>query len=239
MSIEDIKEKIRKLLALSEDNPSDAEGYEAYKKAQELMVQYKLEQQDIHENKKKECIRRKTVVKYGTRSSDHYINDLATVIAQNFCCINYVSTPHGTQSHYICFMGEKDDVDIAEEVLATAVSNIIRGYDKVYKDVCREHSMDYIPAKYFNPIKTGYTDGYVAGLSDALEAQKSQNQEWGLVLVVPQEAQDFLADLTKVDFSLGGSRIIDRSYYNEGYEDGRNFQLNKKIGDSNKKIENN
>lgn len=237
MNMESIKEKIRKLLALSDDNPSDAEGYEAFKKAQELMVQYKLEQKDISDNKEQECIRRKTVVKYGTRSSDHYINDLATVIAQNFCCINYISTPRGTQSHYICFMGLKDDVSIAEEILATAVSNVIRGYNRVYKDVCKFHGFDYLPAKYFNPIKTGYVDGYVSGLRDALEDQKAKNQEWGLVLVVPQEAQDFLSDLTKADFSLGGSNYMDDSYYEEGYNDGVNFQLNKKLEDQ-KKLDN-
>lgn len=234
MTMESVKDKVKKLLALSEDNPSDAEGYAAFQKAQELMARYKLEKSDVTDQEKQECIKRKTSIKYGTRSSDHYINDLAAVIAQNFCCIHYLSTPKGSQSHYICFMGMKEDVDVAEEILATAVTNIIRGYDRVYKDVCKTYHLDYLTAKQFNPIKTGYADGYVEGLNDALESQKTKNQEWGLVLVVPQEAKDFLSDLNKVNFGMGGNSRIDRSYYSEGYEDGNNFQRNKKIGETKK-----
>ena len=234
MTMESVKDKVKKLLALSEDNPSDAEGYAAFQKAQELMARYKLEKSDVTEKEKQECIKRRTSIKYGTRSSDHYINDLAAVIAQNFCCIHYLSTPKGSQSHYICFMGMKEDVDVAEEILATAVTNIIRGYDRVYKDVCKTYNLDYLTAKQFNPIKTGYADGYVEGLNDALESQKTKNQEWGLVLVVPQEAKDFLSDLNKVNFGMGGNSRIDRSYYSEGYEDGNNFQMNKKIGETKK-----
>ena len=55
--------------------------------------------------------------------------------------------------------------------------------------------------------------------------------------MVPQEAQDFLSDLTKADFSLGGSNYMDDSYYEEGYNDGVNFQLNKKLEDQ-KKLDN-
>ena len=64
-----------------------------------------------------------------------------------------------------------------------------------------------------------------------------RNSSGGLVLVAPQEAQDFLFDLNKADFSLGGSSYIDNSYYEEGYNDGVNFQLNKKLEDQ-KKLDN-
>lgn len=229
ITMEQVKDKIKKLLALSEDNPSDAEGYVAFQKAQELMARYKLEKSDVTDNEKQNCIKRKTTIRYGSRSSDHYINDLAAIIAQNFCCIHYLSTPRGSQSHYICFMGMKDDVDIAGEVLYAANTYIIKGYDRVYKSVCKEYNLDYLPAKYFNPIKTGYVDGYLDGLRAALDSQKKKNQEWGLVLVVPQEATDFLADLDKVDFGMGGNNKIDRSYYREGYEDGSNFQRHKRL----------
>jgi len=236
MSIENIKDKIRKLLALSADNPSEAESYSALQKAQELMARYKIEAGEVspEDAKKQECVQRKTTLKYTTRSSDHYLNDLAAVIARNFCCINYISTPHGTQSHYICFMGLKDDVDIAEEVLHAANTYIIKGYNRVYREACQEYDLDYLPAKYFNPLKTGYIDGYLDGLKDALEAQKEKNQEWGLVLVVPQEAQDFKINLNKVDFGLGAGNFTDRSYYDKGYEDGNSFQTHKRLGETKK-----
>lgn len=231
MDTEAVKDKIKKLLALSQDNPSDAESYAAMSKAQELMAKFKLEKSDITDDEKEECISTKTTISFGTRSSDHYLNDLAAIIANNFCCVNYVSTKRGSRTHYICFMGMKDDVAIAEEVFYAANTHIIRGYNRVYKEVCKEYELGYLPAKYFNPIKTGYVDGYLDGLKEALDRQKEQNQEWGLVLVVPQEAKDFIGGLNIQDFS-GSVQLTDRTYYDMGYEDGNNFQTHKKLGET-------
>ncbi len=230
MEINEVKNRIKKLLALHEDHGNDNESYVALMKAQELMAKYKLDKSDITEEEKKQCIRRKTTIHYGTRSSDHYMNELANIIADNFCCVNYVSTPRGTKTHYVCFMGMEDDVMIAEEAFHTANSAIIRGYNRVYKELCRDYHMDYIPAKYFNPAKQGYVEGYLAGLSEALESQKDKNQEWGLVLVAPKEAKDFVDNLKKVGYSR--VTLVDNTYYDEGYNDGINFQLNKKLTDT-------
>lgn len=233
MSPENIKDKIKKLLALSEDNPSEAESYSALQKAQELMAKYKLSELDIKgEEKEIKCIRRRTNFSYGTRSSDHYINELATLLADNFCCVNYVSTPRGSRTHYVCFMGMEEDVSICEEAMATANRAIIRGYNKVYKEVCKEYDMDYLSARYFNPLKTGYIDGYLDGLRKALADQKEEYQEWGLVLVAPQEAKDFLASLKSRDYNH--TIYTDTTYYDKGYNDGSNFQMNKKIEGSDK-----
>lgn len=232
MDINEVKNKIKKLLTLHEDGgASDHESYVALQKAQELMARYKIEMGDIKEEEKN-CIQKKTTMSYGSRSSDHYMNELANVIAENFCCVSYMSTPRGTRTHCICFMGMEDDVSIAEEVLYSANSAIVRGYNRVYKELCSEYDMDYIPAKYFNPAKEGYVNGYIDGLKYALESQKEQHQEWGLVLVVPQEAKSFLDGLKVKNFGQVVT-FVDNTYYNEGYSDGSNFHLNKKL-DTNK-----
>lgn len=231
MDIEAIKKKITKLLALSRESTFEEESHTALQKAQELMMKYKLEQADIADEDKKEvkCIQKKTTLSYGTRSSDHYLDDLAEIIADNFCCINYISTPRGSRTHYICFMGAEDDVEIACEALYAADRFIRKGYDRVYKDICKQYSVGYVPTKYFNPRKRGYVKGYLAGLKEALESQKEQHQEWGLVLVVPKEAQDFKDTLTAFDFSTYDSFRTNDSYYDAGYTDGKDFHLDKKI----------
>ena len=98
------------------------------------------------------------------------------------------------------------------------------------KNVVSGNYLDYIPAKYFNPAKQGYVEGYLAGLSAALESQKDKHQEWGLVLVAPQEAKDFVDNLKKVGYSR--VTLVDNTYYDEGYNDGINFQLNNKLNTS-------
>ena len=234
MDVETIKSKIKKLLTLAEDGNNDHESYAAFQRAQELMAKYKLEQKDISKNKEtRECIRKKTSACYGTRSSDHYLDNLADVIAENFCCVNYISTPRGTQTHHIWFMGLEEDVAICEEVLYAANCAIIRGYNKLYNELSRAYNT-YIPAKFFNPKKIGYTLGYIAGLKEALESQKEEHQEWGLVMVAPKEAQDFISKLKGVSFGAS-EQSVSYGYYDRGYEDGKHFHLNKKIADINVK----
>lgn len=238
MEITNIKERVKKLLALSKDTEYDHESYVALQKAQELMAKYKLSQVDITDEEPKKCIRTKTKVYYGTRSSDHYLDDLASVIADNFCCINYVSTPKYSRTHHVCFMGLQEDVDIAVEALYIANTAIIKGYNKIYKELCEAYDMKYIPAYLFNPHKLGYVKGYISGLKSAFESQRKANQEWGLVLVVPKEAQEFSDSLETAYFG-GGNSVVDRTYYQEGYADGSSFQLSTKIDTSgeNKQID--
>ena len=229
MTTEKIKDKIQKLMALADSTHSEAESFAAIQKAQALMAEYKLSESDIGDKKKVECIRLKTSLSYGTRSTDHYLVNLAHLIAENFCCVMYVTTPKKRHTHYICFMGLAEDVAIAEEVLHAANTYIVKGIDKVWRKVCKEYDMNYIPAKDFNPIKIGYVSGYLAGLEDALNSQKQDNQEWGLVMVAPKEAQDYLASLNKVNYQ-SKKVVADPSYYSDGYEDGSQFTTHKKIG---------
>lgn len=234
MNINNVKEKIKKLLALSNDGANDHESYAALRRAQELMAKYKIANSDISQSEEKqECIKRKTVFSYGTRSSDHYLNSLAQIISENFCCVNFISTTPGTQTHTVWFMGMEDDVSICIEAMHIANNTIIKGYNKVYKDMCEVYERNYIPAKYFNPMKEGYIKGYLSGLKDALDSQKEEHQEWGLVLVAPQEAKDYYASLTNRDF--GGPPTIDYGYYDKGYEEGKKFSLHTKINSNNSK----
>lgn len=227
MDIERMKSKIKKLLALSQDNPSDEESYSALMKAQALMAEYKIGMKDLSDDEKEKCIKKKTNLSYGTRSSDHYLSTLADIIADNFCCVTYVSTPRGTRTRYICFMGNESDVSICEEALMVANAAIIRGYNRVWKSMRKEYDLDYIPAKYFNPAKVGYIEGYLDGLRAVLEEQRDKNQEWGLVLVAPQEAQEFVGSLDH--YKDPEITYIDNTYYGEGYDEGKRFNLNKKL----------
>lgn len=235
MDRESMKDKIKKLLALSADNPSEAESYSALQKAQALMAQYKIEEGELTEEKR-ECVTCKTAFSYGSNSSDAYLNELAGIIADNFCCVNYLSRTHGTKRYNIVFMGLDEDVDVCIEAMTIANTTILRGIDRVWKDMCKEYDLKYIPARHFNPAKVGYIEGYMKGLKEVFESQKEKNQEWGLVLVAPQEAQDFMSTLKVRDTASDKSLTYAINYYNEGYEDGKRFNMNKKIDENNKEM---
>lgn len=236
MDKEVMKGKIKKLLALAGNNPSDEESYSALMKAQALMAQYKIEEGEISQDKKEECVTVETRFRYSNGSSDTYLSKLASILADNFCCVNYVSKCYGSKSRNICFMGLKKDVDTIIEAMTIANDAIYRGYNKVYKKMCKEYHVDSIPARIFNPAKVGYIKGYLRGLKEVLDAQKEQIQEWGLVLVAPQEAKDFLEGLST--FSVKSISAND-TYYDEGYNDGKKFNMNKKLdGEGQRLLEN-
>lgn len=235
MDRETMKDKIKKLLALSADNPSEHESYSALQKAQALMAQYKIEEGELSEEER-ECVTCKTSFSYGSNSSDGYLSELANIIADNFCCVTYISRTYGTKKYRIVFMGYDEDVDICVEAMDTANSAIIRGYNKVYKDLCKIYEIGYIPARIFNPAKVGYIEGYLKGLKEVFESQKEQNQEWGLVLVAPKEAQDFFSTLSEGSSVGSKSLTYDSNYYNDGYEDGKKFSMNKKLDNNSTKL---
>lgn len=229
MKDESIINKIRKLLDLSKSSDYENESYVAFQKAQELMVKYKLSETDIspEEVQKQVCVQVRTPFSYSTRSSDHYIDILAKIIAENFCCIEYIGTMPGSQTHYVYFMGMQEDVSICIEAMNIADRVIKKGYNKVYKKLSESYGASYVPAKVFNPYKIGYVKGYLAGLQSAFDKQKQEHPEYAIVLVAPQEAQDYIGGLETVAYS--NPHGTNPYFYNDGYKDGASFQLNKKI----------
>lgn len=224
---EKIVGKIKKLLALSQSD-NDHESHAALAMAQKLMAEYKISEKDVADTKKRECVTKKTAYYFTTGGKSTYITDLADIIANNFCCINFFRYNRGSKKKFICFMGLDGDVDLCEEAMNVALNAITSGYNKVWKSLQEEYEMSYIPTSIWNPAKKGYIEGYLKGLSDVFEEQKKEHQEWGLVLVVPKEAEDFAASLKGFDVHKGYTPM-NYSYYDEGYQEGRRFNMNKKI----------
>ena len=76
----------------------------------------------------------------------------------------------------------------------------------------------------------GYGFGFARGLKIAYVQQQEQHQEWGLVLVVPQEVEAAIASYkppsvyAKADMSGAGA-----AYAKEGFEDGMAFDVSRRI----------
>lgn len=228
-SKEKIIDKIKKLLSLASNNTSDEESMSALNKAQELMVQYKIQENEIDAtDQDKKCIHKTTELRFSPTSSDMYIADLADIIAENFCCVTYLVKRYAERYRYIAFMGYEEDVDLAIEAMTLANIAIVRGYNRVYNDLCKKYGIDYVPAKIFNPNKIGYAKGYLKGLKESFKTQKEEHQEWGLVLVAPQEAIDYISDLSSFSMNASYNRSTS-NYYDEGYGDGKKFNMSKRL----------
>lgn len=209
----DIKEKIKKLLALAQ-SPNENEARDALLKARELMAKNKLSDVDFED--KKEAKLTTAVcdeIKWTTDSGEIWVCDICKTIADNYLCTAAWQTPRGTRTHVLVITGIGEDAELCKEVIKYAVG-FVRGAIKALQ---RKN-----PSGDGKTIAKSYAQGFTLGLELAFEEQKEEHQEWGLVMVKPQEVKDY-------EDSLGSRSVrtkktaFDPLAYLRGQNDGQNF----------------
>ena len=213
-------DKIKKLLALAEsDNENEAKA--ALLKARELMAEHKVAESDIapetsvrHVETGYKCSKRK----------DPWMQSLATLIGENYCCQAYTVRGYGKQTHTVCFVGLDEDVELCVTVFSYAVDFI----HKKTKKIRKENSV-------FGPetatvMADSYGIGFFAGVQEAFQKQTEQQQEWGLVLVTPEEVTQETSDM-KRESPLFDKKLdrISGGDFADRLRDGRNFKPERRI----------
>lgn len=87
----DMKDTIKKLLALASNNPSENEAKAAMLKARKLMAKYKAEESDIEE-KTTENVVKEQVGESCTAMTESWMLSLSAIIAQHYCCVANVTS---------------------------------------------------------------------------------------------------------------------------------------------------
>ena len=213
-----IDEKIKKLLRLvGSDNEHEARL--AMARARKLMAEYKLDIKDFDESNKKVVEVRTDI--YWTPYKNAYIGSLANLIADKYCCVVYSTQTCGSTKRYVTIRGYEEDVRVFENILKFATDCVNKWFKKAKKD-----EYFYYTAQNQNAIKNTYGYGFAQGLNDLLEEQmrNMEEQNWGLVMVVPQEAKDYLSTLrtSRVRTNTSSNAII----RGRGYSDGKNANFN-------------
>lgn len=196
-----IIEKIKKLLALAGNNPSEQEAQAAYAKAQALMAQYSIE---LSEDSGEEV----EIVAMPCKHSNNegYRKPLATIIADNFRVKAFVSG--GT----IMFFGTKMDVEIAVEVFNHA-------YRFSHNQGLKLERTARASGESTRGVANSYWSGFMAGLKSILDEQCK-----ALMIVTPQEVEDAWSEKLKgMKKGTGGQRMggIDFAAYMKGFEEGQ------------------
>ena len=218
--MDNYKEKIKKLLSLAQsDNENEAKA--ALLKAQELMIKNKISEKDLEDVKKQKVKTLSTGLTYSSRKN-RYVLKLSEVIAENYCCVKYASKEYGKQTRNLVIAGFEDDVEICMEVLTKAVETIVYNAKKlVYKKG--------YTSKQKKIIMDSYADGFVKGLKEMYDKQRKINEdEWGLVLVIPKDVSDILIGMSKR--TLKNKDLTDKDAYEKGTYDGINFKVTKTHG---------
>lgn len=217
--MEKIIEKIKKVLELSKNNPSQEEARAAALKAQKLMAEYHISMQEIDAIENVDDIVEKKV-DIGTGNKWKYM--LAGIIAKNFRCKFFF---YGKST--IVFYGYKIDTEIAAETFTflfkTGNKAAANYYTKLYNEAKKNEC-------YFkgNGIKNSFLDGYMEGIKDGLEKQCT-----ALMIVIPREVEEKYnkkaAGFRRMTYSLNTSSWYANQSREEGKRIGRNTVDSRKI----------
>lgn len=220
--ITNYKEKIRKLLALSE-SPVEAEATAALLKARELMAKYKIEQADV-QCKETDKLVSATVndVSYHSQK-DSWVHTALGVIEDYFPVVAFVKTVPGKKTKYPGFTGYEGDVKIAIQIMRYI-------YDCVYswmKQHCKEQHITSFAEK--SNIRDNYGYGFCFGWNEALKKQKEDNPEWGLALVAPDVSSLLNVKGSYIPNANGRKMRVNVKAYTQGCVDGKEYGTKKRI----------
>ena len=199
-----IIEKIKKIMALASNNPNEQEAIAAALKAQKLMAEYHIEENELGEEVNEKNID-KIICSVGGKSQKWKIS-LGIMLAKNFRCKCYLM---GSE---VVFYGFDDDIKICSEVYHSLYKIGVKLSDKKK----REYREMYGTAK---GVRNTFCSGFVAGIRSELEKQCT-----ALMIVVPKEVEDKYKEMT-AGFSTRncclGSMSGDRNIYNDGFQSGK------------------
>ncbi|WP_270425424.1 DUF2786 domain-containing protein [Blautia intestinalis] len=227
-----IREKIQKLLALSKSS-NEYEAYAALVKARELIAKNKLDERDFEEKKKVIKTVKLADITY-TKRRDPWIISLMNLVSKNYSCEGFTCREKGKQTRDVNFVGLEEDVNVCEDVFRYALGCIYSGIEKIKKQYGSSTGLTTMTKKLIN-LNYGY--GFINGLQKAFDKQNAENEkDWGLVLSIPKEINDYIEKNTTTD-EVSKEIDIDEEIYSAGQQEGKQFTTRKKLGEEQEKIE--
>lgn len=176
MQNEKIISKIKKILELSKNNPSEAEATAAAALAQKLMAEYHLELADIEDIKDEEEI---FEIQVDCGKGNKWKYALAGIVAKNFMCKHFY---YGKET--VVFYGYKTDAEIAAMTFEFLFNFGNKKATNFYQNKRNEAMKKY---GWFNGegLKNSYLIGYLEGIQSVLERQCT-----ALMIVTPTAIED-------------------------------------------------
>lgn len=202
---ERVIEKIRKCLALANNNPSEEEAKAAALQAQKLLAKYNINMADVTELEQEveEIVEVATwlneIVKGVARAWKY---ELAEIVAKNFRCKHFF---YGKRA--VVFYGHKTDAEAASEVYKYLFSMGDRIAD-------REAHKAFHSTGITRGVYNSWVKGYLAGLRNSFDKQCT-----ALMIVIPEDVKEGYAERSK-NFRYMNADMRNTSFNNEAYNDG-------------------
>lgn len=219
MDNEQYAEKVKKLLALAE-SPNEAEAKAALLKAQAMIAKYKIEAAQLGEEQEDQVVTLATGISFNSRTK--WKSSVATILAEHMGCFSALEHQRGSRTYFVLIVGLKGDAVIAVEALRFAVGFV----DGHIAEMKRQLMKDFPGTRYRryrDDVCLSYGFGFASGLDTALHEQEEQN-EWGLVMVMPEVVQEEMErGYTTARVARNSTYVHRENAYNQGFEDGAKY----------------
>lgn len=201
---EKLVEKIKKMMALADNNPSEEEALSAALQAHKLMVKYNIHEDEVTLEEVKEDI----ISVFSQQKHNSHLKawrkQLGAVVASAFRCKCYVS------GQDVVFRGYKEDAQVALEVylMLYTVGN------KVSRDAKNEQIENTGTGKgAYNSVAVGFLHGVKSAFDQQCTA---------LMIVTPKEVEEDW-NIFSMDFIHKKQRVVsvDKKLYEKGYSEGK------------------
>lgn len=215
-------EKIQKLLALAND-ASDEESMSALAKTQQLMLEYRITEEELFEYKQQqqsEIVMNQII--YEGRPQK-WVYRLAKIIAKNFRVRFYYDVGSPIRLH---FVGVSSDMQIAEITFLYAKGSIAYS-SRMYmqqKEIRRKRKRKW-------QLKQDFIEGYLNALATLFYQQVKANS-YELALQLPSIVEQEIEKLHLVKGKDTSHKIKDSGAYRSGYHEGLKFKQRDQIGGS-------
>lgn len=198
-------EKVKKMMELANNNPSEEEALAAALHAHKLMAKYNIHKDEVElEEVKEDIVSVFSEQKHGCHLMA-WRKQLGAVVAKAFRCKCYI---HGQD---VVFRGYKDDAQLALEVylMLYTVGDKLGG--KAYATQLDETGTG-------RGAYNSMTIGFLHGVQDAFNEQCT-----ALMVVTPKEVEEEW-EVFSAEFTKGrrmGVKTINSKLYKEGYSEGK------------------
>ena len=217
-----IIKRIKKLLSLSQSH-NENEAQLALVKAQELMIKHHINENQISFDEPPKIIHLTTEY-YFTNYKNFYLCDGIDELSDLYLCkVVFVRNKHSSKQ-YIRIIGNENDCRILQKVIGFIKSNVDGWTRQLKKDYLLDDN------QMINNCKNDYGLGFCRGLKSLLEMQRDRiQQEEGLVISTPKEAQDYVDSLEGL-LSLKNANIsYNQSLIDLGMSDGMQANIQNAI----------
>lgn len=213
---EQLRGKIRKVMALLEGAKTEGEAQAASLALQRLLAKSGLSVEDVLGEQSSADEVAETDCAVGGSSASWKI-DLAAVIARNYRCRLYTKTHNKARS--VVFVGLAADADVATGCFYATVKAAQRCFRAYCKDMREGNPLvDTNRAAFRN----GYYLGFVSGLSAAYDEQVASSEELAICLQTPAIVEAHM-DAKALRRGRRRSLMVYEDCYGAGRSDGYGF----------------